>query len=103
MHPQILLDNSPNRQSVSHDESAETQIENTSKTALLANIRSIDAIASLPSLTDLADWILLFLEAAKAEDQADLLISLWRQTGLSWRNFSTLINLSIQSQKGGAA
>ncbi|MEX0272430.1 hypothetical protein AB3R30_25275 [Leptolyngbyaceae cyanobacterium UHCC 1019] len=55
----------------------------------------------LPSLTDLADWILLFLEAAEAEDQADLLISLWRQTGLSWRNFSTLITLSLQSQRGG--
>jgi hypothetical protein len=45
MHPQIIADTSLNRQSVSQFESAETRTENISKTALLANIRSIDAIA----------------------------------------------------------
>ncbi|PZV07612.1 MAG: hypothetical protein DCF22_21725 [Leptolyngbya sp.] len=57
----------------------------------------------LPSLTDLADWIFLFLKVQDSKEQAKLLISLWLSTRLSWQNFLTLITLSPQSERGGKA
>lgn len=57
----------------------------------------------LPSLKELADWILLLLQVSESEEQASKLLLLGDSIRLAWHQFLTLGALSLQSEKGSKA